>query len=135
MSWVVYAFVLVLGCASDADTAVEPEITWNGDIKPLFDTNCVECHKQGSIGGFSLETYEDVYAVRTMVQSSVEDRSMPPWGASEDCNEYAYDFSLDDEEIDLVSAWVESGAPEGAESPQSGTQRERRCTGQGKARS
>lgn len=98
--------------AADGASAETP--TWHQDIRPLFETNCLACHTDsGSLSGIPLDTYSRASGMRDFIGAAVEARTMPPWRASDDCTEYQGSLALSDEEVDLVLAWVEAGAPEG----------------------
>ncbi len=103
-----------VACAPPNDPKiVDQSITYHRDIRPLFESRCVKCHKEGEIGPYKLEDYEQTYKVRELVKAQVISRKMPPWHASQDCNEYVGDESFSDAQIALVRKWVENGAPEG----------------------
>ena len=87
--------------------------TYYRDVKPLVDAKCSNCHVEGGIGPFALTTYEEVRAARGAVEAAVVAKTMPPWPADNDCNDYLGNRSLDDEQIDLITRWVADGAPEG----------------------
>ena len=102
---------------SIAACAPEPESrpTWNGEVGDLIADRCGGCHYAGGIGGFSLESYDDVVLVKGAVLDAVESGRMPPWFASDDCTDFSNDPSLSPEEIASLAAWVEGGAPLGEE--------------------
>jgi len=88
-------------------------ITYHRDIRPLFEAKCVSCHQDGQIGEGVLTSYEEVAARSTVIKQQVQDRLMPPWHAGKGCNDYQYDSSLSDEEIERIASWVDAGMPEG----------------------
>jgi hypothetical protein len=99
-------FSLLLGCTQD------PEPTYWSDIRPVLEGRCTNCHYEGGVGGFDLSDPDTVLGLHDMVAGSVEARSMPPWPAA-DGPDYAYDWRLTDEQIQLITDWSEAGAPEG----------------------
>jgi hypothetical protein len=62
----------------------------------------------------TLLTYKDVRPWARAIKSKVEAREMPPWFADPQFGTFANDTSLSDDEIAMVTAWVDAGAPEGA---------------------
>lgn len=108
-------------CTADQVTptpATEPR-TFYRDVQPIFQEKCNRCHEPGGIGPFPLTTYELAYPQRDLIRASVLNRTMPPFLAASCCTPYFQDFSLTDEEIAVVTGWVDQGAPGGdpAEAP------------------
>lgn len=93
--------------------------TYHADLKPLIDNRCVTCHGDGGIGPFPLRDAEEVAAVGELVVQAVESRSMPPWKAHSDTQEFARNPALTDEEIARFRAWLDGGMQAGdpAEEP------------------
>src|ERR1700687_5886797 len=48
-----------------------------------------------------------------MISTVVGQRIMPPWPPARGCTDYKEDRSLTDQQISLVTRWVDAGAPEG----------------------
>jgi hypothetical protein len=97
--------VASLGCA-------EPAPSYWSDIRPVLEGRCTNCHYEGGIGGFDLGDFGTASSLHDMVAGSVAQRGMPPWPA-EGGPEYAYDWRLTDEQIQLFEDWSAAGAPEG----------------------
>ena len=60
-----------------------------------------------------LETYEQVFDKRKMIQFVVEERIMPPWYAAPETGPWKNDRRLSQAQIDALLAWIERGAPAG----------------------
>lgn len=102
-------------CADSAPPlpVVERPVTWHADVAPIIAGRCERCHSEGEIAPFPLTSYDEAYAARAPIRNAVVARSMPPWLPAGCCNTFFEDFSLTPEQIALVDAWVEQGAPEG----------------------
>ncbi|MBN1210519.1 MAG: hypothetical protein JXB05_37040 [Myxococcaceae bacterium] len=114
------AVVLLAACGETAEPAPPPlPLTYHRDVAPLVQEKCGGCHVEGGIAPFPLRTYAEVFLMRQAVKAAVKARIMPPWSADPDCTEYVQDRSLSDEQIDLLSRWVDEGGVEGdpAEAP------------------
>jgi hypothetical protein len=127
----VLAFVSVLSaCSDDGDGstgsgastgagASDPGgVTFHKDIEPLLQKSCLGCHRVGQIGGFSLEKYESAKALSAAIVDKTSSRAMPPFLAqqTEQCPQtwpWKDDLRLTDDEIALLKAWHDAGAPEG----------------------
>jgi hypothetical protein len=108
--------VLLTACGESTEApppSSPPPPTYHRDIAPLVQEKCGSCHVQGGIAPFPLQTYSEVFILRTAIQAAVKARIMPPWMPGRDCTEYQHDRSLSDEQIALISRWVEEGGAEG----------------------
>ena len=87
-------------------------ITWNREISRLFFDRCATCHRDGG-SSFPLITYQDVQPRVVAIKNAVLSRRMPPWGAVKGFGEFRNDRGLTQEQVELVSSWIESDAPRG----------------------
>ena len=108
---------LVLGAPANvhAEEAAADTVTFTKDIVPIFQRSCQACHRPGSIAPMSLMTYEETRPWARSIKQRVETRKMPPWfiDRTVGIQDFKDDRSLTDEEIAIVSQWVDSGAPRG----------------------
>lgn len=93
-------------------------ITYHGDVERIFQQNCAECHHEGGIGPFSLETLGDVKDRAKTIKRVVEQGIMPPWFAvpaeAGKPSPWANDRSLSPESKQTLLAWLDSkDRPEG----------------------
>jgi hypothetical protein len=66
-------------------------VTYYEHVKPIVDARCTECHVDGGIGPFALDSYEAVSSVKALVANVVETEVMPPFLYDDSCNEYEHD--------------------------------------------
>jgi hypothetical protein len=88
-------------------------VTYQKDIRPLIESNCLGCHVQGGIGPFPLDTWDAVNAVNARVVAAVTSGLMPPWPADSACRDLADAPTLTAKKRDLFTAWQMAGFPEG----------------------
>ena len=90
-------------------------VTFAKDIVPIFQRSCQVCHRQGEMAPMSLMTYQEVRPWARAIKNRVVAREMPPWHVDKNIGIQAFkdDPSLSDEQIAMVSAWVDNGAPLG----------------------
>jgi mono/diheme cytochrome c family protein len=88
-------------------------VTFNKDIAPIFFKSCAECHRPGESAPFSVLSYKDVRPWAKSIRENVANREMPPWHADPHTGEWANDRRLKQQEIDAITAWIDSGAKEG----------------------
>lgn len=102
----------IVGLASPLTAATPP--TFSEDIAPVIHANCIDCHRPGGIGPFSLIDYVDVHRRSRQIAEVVEERYMPPWKPDPHRSPPLIgDRSLDPAAIDLIVGWAEAGAPAG----------------------
>jgi mono/diheme cytochrome c family protein len=88
-------------------------ITFHKDVEPIFQKRCVECHRPGEVGPFSLLKYDKAKSSAKQIKEVVVTRRMPPWHADAKVGEWKNDRHLSTQEIDTIAGWVDGGAPEG----------------------
>lgn len=101
----------VFSCSKDGDDDPIEEnvdcstldVTYNDEIKGIIDANCAlpACHG-GNATLPDFTNYDNVFARRSLIQSRVVSRSMPPAGSPD----------LSSEHIEIINCWVQNGAPE-----------------------
>lgn len=81
--------------------------TYQKDIKPIIDSNCISCHNDGTgIGGFPLLNYDDVrFATESgnlifRIDTAIGEQSMPLNGPK-----------LSQSKIDLIKLWKANNYP------------------------
>jgi peroxiredoxin len=104
-----------VGCPIDrsAPPPMLAEVTYCRDIAPILQRRCVECHRPGEIGPFSLMSYRRAAGWAEAIAEAVEQGRMPPWHADPRYGRFANDARLTDRERRLIVDWARGGAPEG----------------------
>jgi hypothetical protein len=88
-------------------------VTFSKNIAPIIYSHCSGCHRPGMVAPFPLLTYNDVAKRSLTIKAIVEKRIMPPWPADHTYSNFCEENYLSDEEIKMVSDWVDAGAPIG----------------------
>lgn len=107
------------GCALEAKASelVFTLTTYHNQISRIMQNNCVECHRKGGVGPFSLETYEDVKAHAGMIRKQVDRGVMPPWFAvptkAGEVTPWANERSLAEHDKTVLLNWLTNDRPEG----------------------
>jgi len=89
------------------------EVTWTKHIAPIIYNNCTECHRPNVGAPFVFETYEQVKKKAELIQDVTQSRFMPIWVPERGNIPIHGERGLEDDEIDLIAAWVNQGTPEG----------------------
>ncbi|HLJ46847.1 MAG TPA: cytochrome c [Bryobacteraceae bacterium] len=106
------AGAVTLSLRTSAHDVITTPITFSREISRLFYKRCASCHHEGG-SAFSLMTYEQARPWAKAIKEEVLERRMPPWGAVKGFGEFKDDQGLTQEQLELISEWVEGGAPEG----------------------
>ena len=93
----------------------ENAITFSKDVAPIVQKNCQICHRPGSVGPFSLLSYQTARPFAPLMKEKVLAREMPPYhlDTGVGIQDIKDDWRLSDEEIGTIVAWVDGGALEG----------------------
>ncbi|MEM7121248.1 MAG: redoxin domain-containing protein [Pseudomonadota bacterium] len=103
-----------VGCVFEAwNHGMPEEVTYTRDIAPLVNANCVECHRDGGVGPFSFESYEQLRRRATMVSLVTLQGVMPPWRAAHGFGAFRDERHLSERQIALLLEWSNAGAPLG----------------------
>jgi len=75
--------------------------TYTADVKPIFDTNCVACHRAGGASaGIALDTHASASSGAAASLASIQAGRMPPGGA------------LSSAQIQTIADWITDGKPQ-----------------------
>ena len=99
--------------ASDPAITAEPSVTFAHDIAPVLYDNCVNCHRDGGGGPFSLMTFKDAAKHATLLAQVTASKQMPPWKADANYGSFLNERHLTNQQIDLFARWADAGAPAG----------------------
>jgi hypothetical protein len=87
--------------------------TFSKDVAPIFNENCVVCHRTGEPVPMSLTSYEQARPWAKSIRKMVEARQMPPWHADPAIGEWENDRRLSDRDLTTIVRWVDQGTPRG----------------------
>jgi hypothetical protein len=91
-----------------------PPPTFAKDVARILQARCQICHRKQEVGPFPLETYEQARKRASDISAVADDRSMPPWKPEPGVGlKFKDDHSLPPNEVKLLAAWAEAGAPKG----------------------
>ena len=109
---IVFVGLLGLGVARAGAHGSATAVTWNREMSRLVFDKCASCHRPGGTA-FSMLTYPDVQPRANEIKDAVLSRRMPPWGAVKGFGSFRNDQSLSQEQIELVTRWVDGGIRRG----------------------
>ncbi|MBX7166882.1 MAG: redoxin domain-containing protein [Pirellulales bacterium] len=95
------------------ESTTSAPVTYAKEVSRIFQRRCIECHRAGEIGPFSMENFDDVAGWADMIREVVEQERMPPWFANPAYGKFLNDARLTPEEKQTIFAWIDAGAPLG----------------------
>jgi peroxiredoxin len=101
----------LIGRVKEADVA--SAITFSNQVSRLLQKHCVECHRAGDIGPFSLTDYEEVVGWADMLLEVIDDGRMPPWHANPQYGDYLNARHMPEADKQTLRDWVAAGVPFG----------------------
>ena len=82
-------------------------------VAPIIYNKCLQCHNVDGIAPLSLETYADAVSNAGLIQHVTSTGEMPPWPPDTLFQNYAYENTLNENEINTILDWVMNGVPLG----------------------
>ena len=84
------------------------------DVAPIIIENCAECHKQGGVGPFALDSYIMMLGWSPMIREVLLNKRMPPTQVDPYIGHSENARYLTKKELQTVIHWIDAGAPQGA---------------------
>jgi peroxiredoxin len=91
----------------------DASVTYAEHVAPVLQAHCVECHRDGEIGPFSLTSYDEASGWAAMMAEVTREQRMPPWHADPKHGSFINENRLSSEEVAVFQAWARQGAPAG----------------------
>jgi peroxiredoxin len=88
-------------------------VTYSKDISHVMQKHCLECHRNGEIAPFSLESYEDVVGWADTSMEVIDNGRMPPWHADPKFGHFTNSRQMPDADKLLLRDWIAAGKPKG----------------------
>lgn len=104
------------GCAIGRipKTGKTTALTYCKDIARVLNQHCVECHRTGEIGPFSLTDYNEIRGWGTTLLESIDAGRMPPWNADPAHNHFRNARQMSTADREILRDWVTAGMPYGS---------------------
>jgi hypothetical protein len=87
--------------------------TYHGDARAIIEEKCVNCHEEGGIAPFPLDSYARVKAVSAAAAFAVANGTMPPWHPTPGYTAFAGSRALTPEQKYIVLNWLQGDLAEG----------------------
>lgn len=84
--------------------------TYNQDVAPILERHCVQCHRDGDVGPFPLDSYATASKHARQIALAAKTRFMPPWKPVAPSVLFHRDRRLSAVEISTLNVWANTGA-------------------------
>lgn len=95
------------------ETTANTDVSFCNQISRILNQHCVECHREGEIGPFALDDYDEVVGWADMSLEVIDQGRMPPWHASPDHGSFANARQMPEKDKQTLRRWVDAGMPYG----------------------
>jgi hypothetical protein len=83
------------------------------DVAPIFQNNCTNCHREGGIGPFAMDSYQMVRGFSLMIREVLMTKRMPPAQVDPEIGHFDNARYLTDADLQTLVHWIDAGAPRG----------------------
>lgn len=93
-------------------------VSYEKDIAPVIAENCAECHREGGIAPFAMNSHAMVQGWSPMIREVLMTKRMPPAQIDAHIGDFVNDMLISDAEMQKILYWIEAGSPnDGATDP------------------
>ncbi|MEQ9320236.1 MAG: hypothetical protein RIF41_13810 [Polyangiaceae bacterium] len=116
---IVVAASIAVGCGGEKAAPTSDGPTFHADIAPILAEHCGACHSADGVARFPFEDFAQASSAADAIADATTAGRMPPWHVEDDgsCRSYVGGPTITDDQIALLAAWAEAGAPEGDSAP------------------
>lgn len=107
------------GSSIASNMADHADLSYANDIAPIIAENCAECHREGGVAPFAMDSSLAVQGWSPMIREVVMTKRMPPGQIDNKVgHKMKNEMNLSDEEMQKLVRWVNAGSPvQGDEDP------------------
>jgi len=91
------------------------QVSYSEEVAPIISRHCADCHREGAIGPFALDSYNMVRGWSPMIREVLMTKRMPPGQIDPHVGEFRNSYTLSVEEQQTVLHWIAQGAPRDGE--------------------
>jgi len=91
------------------------QVSYVNDIAPLIADNCAECHRDGGVAPFAMDSYNMLKGWSPMIREVVMTKRMPPAQIDPHVGSFTTSQNLSDKEVQNLLAWIDAGSPQDGE--------------------
>jgi len=93
------------------------QVSYSKDVAPVIAEKCADCHRDGGIAPFALNSHAMVQGWSPMIREVIRTKRMPPGQVDPHIGEYRNGMTLAFEDERKILDWIEAGSPRDANAP------------------
>ncbi|MBT8146789.1 MAG: redoxin domain-containing protein [Gammaproteobacteria bacterium] len=101
--------------ATNGSAVTYPEsvqtVSYEKDIAPVIAENCAECHREGGIAPFAMNSHAMVQGWSPMIREVLMTKRMPPAQIDAHVGDFVNDMLISDAEMQKILYWIDAGSP------------------------
>ncbi|MEX0619079.1 MAG: redoxin domain-containing protein [Pseudohongiellaceae bacterium] len=86
-------------------------VSYSSDVAPIIAENCADCHRQGGIAPFALDSHQVVQGWAPMIREVLMTKRMPPGQVDPHVGNVIDMSNLNNDEMQKLVHWIDAGAP------------------------
>ena len=106
-------FILAAFALFICSATLSAQVTYSKEISRIFQAKCNQCHRDGDITPFALDSYDAAVTWGRDILNTIEAGTMPPWKPMPGYGSFRDPRNLTDDEMRQVLDWFANGMPEG----------------------
>ncbi|MCR9201675.1 MAG: redoxin domain-containing protein [Planctomycetaceae bacterium] len=95
------------------ENVTDNDVTYAKDVVPVLNRHCVECHREGDIGPFAMNSYDEVAGWAATMMETIDDGRMPPWHADPQHGSFANARHMPEADRQILRDWIAGGVKPG----------------------
>ena len=103
----------LIGRVPGQEVPEENGITFAEHVAPMLNRHCIECHRSGDIGPFTMDNYDDVAGWADTMLETIDNHRMPPWHADPKFGEFQNARAMPEADKQVLRDWIAGGLPTG----------------------
>lgn len=84
------------------------------EVAPIVVENCAECHREGGIGPFAMNSHLMLQGWSPMIREVLMTKRMPPMQVDPNIGHFDNAAYISDADLQTLVTWIDAGAPKGA---------------------
>ena len=91
-------------------------VSYEREIAPIIAENCADCHRDGGVAPFAMDSHTMVQGWSPMIREVVMTKRMPPAQVDPHIGSFGNAMNLEVDEVQKLISWIDAGSPKDGDS-------------------